>query len=153
MHARSILLALFGAAASLVAAQTPPGCLLGAVNTFDDPADIEAVCKDKNAPNVIAEFCGEAELSDALKAFEASCESEGVDVVTSVSPSATASGFSTRTSGSVSPTGSSGADGESGSPAGNDATPTGSVEEATGAAGRIEVGVAMVFGVLVAAVM
>jgi hypothetical protein len=78
MHARSLLAATLFALTSFVAA-SPPGCLLGAVNTYSEPADIKSVCSEKDVTNTIAKFCGDSS-KQALEAFADICNGAGVKV-------------------------------------------------------------------------
>lgn len=146
MFTKSTLLLAFGALASIASAASPPGCLLGAVNTYENPGDVASVCKDKSAKSTIQEYCG-ADTKDALVAFAAICEGAGVEVSTDM-PTSTGKPRPSGT-GSVSPTSTSasGADGETGGEEGGDGSliPSGTgaeLPEATGAAGRLELGVA-----------
>lgn len=79
MFTKSTLLLAFGALASIASASNPPGCLLGAVNTYEKPGDVASVCEDKNAKATIQEYCG-ADTKEALKAFKDICEVAGVEV-------------------------------------------------------------------------
>jgi hypothetical protein len=81
MFSKTLLLAAFSALAALATAASPPGCLLGAVNSYENPVDIAAVCKDKDATSKIAGFCGDA-TKTALSAFAEICEAKGVKVCT-----------------------------------------------------------------------
>jgi hypothetical protein len=165
MLARTLFTATFFALASFTIA-TPPGCLLGAVNSYDDPADVKSVCSEKDAAKTIAKFCGDS-TKDALAAFADICNGAGVKVSTDVpkssgsasaTASATASGSkaSATVSGSIilQPSGNAtvptsfrpsatGAGGASG-------TSTGRVSESTGAAGKLEIGLAAAFAGLLA---
>jgi len=139
-----------------------PGCLLGAINTYNDPADIKAVCDAKDAQSVIKKFCGDS-TNDALSAFAEVCNKAGVKVSIDVSQSgsvsvtgsakpsgtgAVASGASTLVPASATGTGAgAGATGPA-------ATTTGGAAQSTGAAGKLEVGAAALFagfGLLAAA--
>ncbi|PSN63947.1 hypothetical protein BS50DRAFT_576579 [Corynespora cassiicola Philippines] len=168
MYSKTIFVAAFAAIASVASAATPPSCLLGAVNSYDKPADLKAICESKDATSKISKICGDAK-ADALEAFADICNGQGVKVSTDVS--ATASGVASAT-GAVKPSG-TGAVKPSGTGSSNStltvsgsrnstiasATPTptgegagsgsdaaasgtGSPSESTGAAGKIEVGVA-----------
>jgi len=138
-----------------------PGCLLGAINTYDDPADIKAVCEAKDAQSVIKKFCGDS-TSDALSAFAEVCNKAGVKVSTDVSQSgsvsatgsakpsgtgAVPSGASTLVPASATGSGAAAATGPA-------STTTGGATQSTGAAGKLEVGAAALFagfGLLAAA--
>jgi hypothetical protein len=78
MLSRTLLTATLFALASFTAA-APPGCLLGAVNTYADPADVKSVCQSKDAAQTIQKFCGDA-TKDALSAFAEICMGAGVKV-------------------------------------------------------------------------
>lgn len=80
MLSRTLFTATLFALASFTVA-TPPGCLLGAVNSYDDPADIKAVCSGKDVTSTIQKFCGDA-TKDALSAFADICNGAGVKVCT-----------------------------------------------------------------------
>jgi len=99
------ILALF----NVVAAAVPPGCLLGAINTQDDPSDLKAICgsdSDK-VQREIVKACDDDDTSKALKAFAKSCSEAGEKVsiisVETLKPSATGAGKYTAT-GTASPT-------------------------------------------------
>jgi hypothetical protein len=80
MLGRTLLTAtLFALSSFTTAAAAPPGCLLGAVNTYADPADVKAVCQSKDAAQTIQKFCGDA-TKDALSAFADICMGAGVKV-------------------------------------------------------------------------
>lgn len=79
MLARVLFTASFFALASFTVAAPPPGCLLGAVNSYDDPADVSSVCRSKDASKTIAKFCGDS-TKDALSAFADICNDAGVKV-------------------------------------------------------------------------
>jgi len=161
MLAKTIFAAAFLALAQFAVA-APPGCLLGAVNTYDDPVDIKAVCKQKDLSSKVEKYCGDSTKS-ALSALADICNDEGVKIATtvvSVSASATASGSksSGTASGSISSyaTGSGSnstaptATGGPKSSSGASATSTGGLSESTGAAGRMEIGVAAILAGLMA---
>lgn len=79
MFSKATLFFAFAAVASVARAASPPGCLLGAVNTYDKPADISAVCKSKDATTKIAKYCGD-DTDAALEAFADICNAKGVEV-------------------------------------------------------------------------
>lgn len=83
MLAKSIFAATFFALAQFAVA-TPPGCLLGAVNEYSDPADLKSVCKAKDAATKIASFCG-SNTKDAMSAFADICNGQGVKVCAYIS--------------------------------------------------------------------
>lgn len=78
MLAKSVFAATFLALAQFAVA-SPPGCLLGAVNQYSDPADLKSICKAKDATTKIASFCGD-DTKEALSAFADVCNSQGVKV-------------------------------------------------------------------------
>lgn len=81
MQTKTLLLALATSLFSLASAQSAPGCLLGAVNSYPDPANISAICKSSDAPAKIAQFCPDlGERDAALKAFKDICAAQGVQV-------------------------------------------------------------------------
>ena len=168
MLGRTVFAATFFALAQFAMA-SPPGCLLGAVNQYEDPSDIKAVCKAKDLSEKVAEICGD-DAKDAMAAIAEICNDADVDVSTAIS----ASGSKTATGSSHKPTGTSGSTlvslyptGLSGHGNGNGTVPvasggpkptagtaTGSsgLPEATGAAGKVEFGLAaVVAGLMVAA--
>jgi hypothetical protein len=78
MLARTLFTTTFFALASFAVA-SPPGCLLGAINTYDDPSNMKAVCSEKNAAQTIQKFCGDSS-QEALEAFADICNGAGVKV-------------------------------------------------------------------------
>jgi hypothetical protein len=78
MLGRTIFTTAFFALASFAVA-SPPGCLLGAVNTYDAPSDMKAVCSEKDAAKTIQKFCGDS-AQEAMEAFADICNSAGVKV-------------------------------------------------------------------------
>jgi len=88
MFSKASFFLAFVAVAQVVVA-SPPGCLLGAINTYDTPSDLAAVCKSKDATTNIQKFCGD-KTADALSAFADICNSAGVEVSTAL-PSGTVS--------------------------------------------------------------
>lgn len=82
MFSKSFFVVAIAALAQLnVVLASPPGCLLGAVNSYDDPSNIAGVCKEKDATSKIAKLCGDSS-KDALAAFADICNSAGVKVGT-----------------------------------------------------------------------
>ena len=168
MLGRTVFAATFFALAQFAMA-SPPGCLLGAVNQYEDPADIQAVCKAKDLSEKVTEICGD-DAEAAMEAIADICNDVDVDVSTAVS---SASGSKTATGSSHKPTGTSGSTlvalyptGSAGHGSNNGTVPaatggpkpsgsmTGSagLPEATGAAGKVEFGLAaVVAGLMVAA--
>jgi hypothetical protein len=80
MLAGTVFTTAFFALVSFAVA-SPPGCLLGAVNTYDGPSDLKAVCSEKDAAKTIQKFCGDS-TKEALEAFADICNSAGVKVCT-----------------------------------------------------------------------
>lgn len=78
MFSKTLFVIAFAAIAQMVLA-APPACLLGAVNTYEDPADIASVCKARDAATKIQKYCGDS-TSDALSAFADICGEAGVEV-------------------------------------------------------------------------
>lgn len=78
MLTKTLFTATFFALASFTVA-TPPGCLLGTVNSYDNPADIKAVCSAKGASQTIQKYCGDS-TKQALEAFADVCNGVGVKV-------------------------------------------------------------------------
>lgn len=161
MHAKTIFAATFVALAQFAVA-SPPGCLLGAVNSYEDPADIEAVCKDKDLSSKIEKICGD-DASAAMSAMADICKEKGVKVDTaSKSPSPSKTGSGAHAAGTASagiyPTGSGGnstvptVTGGPAAPPGGAATgtSTGDVPGQAGAASRLEMGVAAILAGFVA---
>ncbi|MCJ1244393.1 hypothetical protein MMC30_001591 [Trapelia coarctata] len=92
----TILLALLAASSKLVAAG-PPACLLAAINTEPNPADLQAICGDgaSKVESQIASLCG-SNTDAAMQAFVSSCSAAGKTVPTySPSTSGTASATGT----------------------------------------------------------
>lgn len=77
----SAAFAIFAIAAQVVVA-SPPACLIGAVNTQDNPHDIEGVCTGDAAQEVmktIGSKCGGAK-DTATKWFASVCKDAGVTI-------------------------------------------------------------------------
>ncbi|KAF2872679.1 hypothetical protein BDV95DRAFT_594004 [Massariosphaeria phaeospora] len=177
MFSKTALFLAFTALTQLVAAAPPPACLLGAVNQYDDPSDLSAVCGSDDATSKISKLCGDA-ADDALKAFADICESAGVEVssdspksstkssgasgsasatgtvpLTAAAPYGTGNATVPATGTVVLPPGAS-ATGGPGSPGGGPTPTGGNAPESTGAAGKLEAGVVALvagFGLLAAA--
>lgn len=79
MLAKSLFVATLFALTSVTVA-TPPGCLLGAVNTYPDPSDIKSVCSAKDVSSTIAKYCTGDSTKAALSAFADICNGAGVKV-------------------------------------------------------------------------
>ncbi|KAF4551893.1 Hypothetical protein D9617_12g037830 [Elsinoe fawcettii] len=87
----SFVFAAFAVAAQLASAQTPPSCLLAAVNTNANPADVKGICEKSSEFNdKLIDMCGN-NVDSAQKAFTTVCKNAGVAVKLS-SPSASATG-------------------------------------------------------------
>ncbi|KAF2793557.1 hypothetical protein K505DRAFT_325373 [Melanomma pulvis-pyrius CBS 109.77] len=153
MFSKATIFLAFVAIAKLAVA-APPACLLGAINQYDDPADIKAVCQSKDAQAKIQKFCGDS-TSDALSAFADVCNVAGVKVSTEI----TQSGSATIT-GSIKATGTgnastlatatgtavgTGAGAAGAGPTGSATTTGGAAQQTTGAAGKLEIGAAALF--------
>jgi hypothetical protein len=82
MFSKTFFAVAFAAVASVAsAAASPPGCLLGAVNTYDSPSDIKAVCSAKDITTQVSKKCGD-KAEDALAALADICNDAGVKVCT-----------------------------------------------------------------------
>ena len=140
------------AAFTSFAVATPPGCMLGAINEFDDPSDISAVCKTKDATSKVASFCPD-DVEDALKAFADICKEAGVEVSTKI-PTSTGSASPTSTGGSGSGSGSGNSPASpttsGGLAAASGSTSTANTPESTGSAGKLEIAGAALLAGLVA---
>ena len=75
----TLFAATFLALTSFTVAAPPPGCLLGAVNSYEDPSDVKSVCEAKDASKTIAKMCGD-DTKAALSAFADICNTAGVKV-------------------------------------------------------------------------
>jgi len=160
MLAKTVIAAAWLALAQFAVA-TPPGCLLSAVNTYDDPSDIKTVCKSKDLSSKVEKLCGSS-ASSAMSALADICNDQGIKVASAIAPSNTASGIHASGSASAYSTGSTGnstvptatggptASGGPGRPTG---TSSGGSTKATGAAGRIEIGIAAIMAGLIAVAM
>lgn len=80
MFSKTIFVAAFAAIAT-VASAANPGCLLGAVNQYDKPSDIKAVCSAKDITKQVQDKCGD-NTKDALAALADICNDAGVKVCT-----------------------------------------------------------------------
>ncbi|KAJ9619511.1 hypothetical protein H2203_008289 [Taxawa tesnikishii (nom. ined.)] len=98
----SIILSVFALSASLAAAATPPACLLAAVNTQPNPADLKAVCGNATkVEDTISSICND-DVKPAMSAFSSVCSSAGVAVSTSAVSSTKSSTKTTSASASAS---------------------------------------------------
>jgi hypothetical protein len=168
MLGRTVFAATFFALAQFAMA-SPPGCLLGAVNQYEDPADIQAVCKAKDLSEKVAEICGD-DAEAAMEAIADICNDVDVDVckyILSANASLHGRGATIRDKENYvsceqmltacviatavsSASGSKTATGSSHKPTGTSGSTL--VPEATGAAGKVEFGLAaVVAGLMVAA--
>jgi hypothetical protein len=79
----SIILPVLGLAVRVLA-DTPPACLLNAVNTQDDPSDLSSVCGDDaiDVQEAIASMCNGNAVSAAQSAFISTCSVAGSSVGT-----------------------------------------------------------------------
>lgn len=77
----------------------PPGCLLHAVNTQDEPSDLSAICGDGalDVQSYMADNCGKYE-DTAQKAFIDTCSSAGTSVAAYTATSSSNSTTSTKSS-------------------------------------------------------
>ncbi|KAL9621047.1 MAG: hypothetical protein Q9160_004432 [Pyrenula sp. 1 TL-2023] len=85
----TILFAVFALSAKVLAG-IPPACLLAAVNTQPNPADLKSICNDENSKKIqddLTSKCGN-NVKAALDAFSSTCNDAGVKVAT---PTVTAS--------------------------------------------------------------
>lgn len=98
----TILVALFAFATSKLVAAAPPACLLAAVNTQPNPADLAAICGENagDMQSEIESLCG-GRMEEAMNAYEKVCAGSGYEVSTN-----STSASSTRSAGPMS-TGSS----------------------------------------------
>jgi len=98
---RSTILFYFVASLSSVLAM-PPACLLAAVNTQPNPANLTAVCGSgaTNVQKAIASMCG-SNVAVAESAFASTCSSAGKTVPTFAASSAISSTVSSKPSNSA----------------------------------------------------
>lgn len=80
MFSKTLFAVAFAAIAS-VASAANPGCLLGAVNEYDSPSDIKAVCSAKDLTTQVQSKCGDS-TKDALAAMADICNDAGVTICT-----------------------------------------------------------------------
>ncbi|OAG07595.1 uncharacterized protein CC84DRAFT_1258657 [Paraphaeosphaeria sporulosa] len=148
MFSKTLFAIAFAAVASVASAASPPGCLLGAVNSYDTPSDIKAVCSAKDITSQISQNCGD-KAQDALNALADICNDAGVKVSTKLPTTAssgtaapTGTGSSSKSSGSAQSTGSASQSGSGTTENSSSGTATGAPAENTGAAGALEVSTA-----------
>lgn len=105
---KTVLFSLLFAFIAQLAFAIPPACLLHAVNTQDEPGDLNSVCGNGalTVQSHMAINCGKWE-QDAQKAFIATCSSAGKSVA-AYTASATSSGSSASRTGTVTSARSSG---------------------------------------------
>lgn len=81
MYSKSaVIVALCALSSARLVVAIPPACLLGAVNTQPNPADLSSIC-GPNADDVMSEIealCGN-EVEAAMDAFEETCGAAGLD--------------------------------------------------------------------------
>jgi len=90
MHARSIIAgAVVVAAASVMA--SPPACLLAAINTQPNPADVKTICATQSdaVQNAIYASCTTNNQAAAVSSFADTCQSAGVKITKIPPPSST----------------------------------------------------------------
>jgi cobalamin biosynthesis Mg chelatase CobN len=103
MFAKASTLLAVLALAARVAAAAPPACLLAAVNTCENPADIKNICSNESdkVTSYITKNCGDYEDA-ATKWFKETCEDAGETISggssNSSSSSSTASSSGSKTS-------------------------------------------------------
>ncbi|EEH37400.1 hypothetical protein PAAG_07681 [Paracoccidioides lutzii Pb01] len=119
------LLALFNIVFAI-----PPGCLISAVNTQKDPADLKSVCANKNVQKEILRLCPDNKVKEALNSFSTSCAEAGhkVSLIDTSSKPTGSQSTSAPTGATGSGSGSGGPDGKGSSTTsgGSGASPTGS---------------------------
>lgn len=96
--AKSTIIFAFLALANVIVATVPPACLLAAVNTQDNPADLTKICGSESLSmqREIVTACDQDKIADALQAFAKACSDAGkkvslIDIAT-LTPSETHSG-------------------------------------------------------------
>ncbi|KAI1909177.1 hypothetical protein LOZ12_005510 [Ophidiomyces ophidiicola] len=108
LSAKSVFLFAILALFNIVAAQVPPACLLAAVNTQKNPADVKTLCEgaSKDVQEALMKACDSNNLRKAQNAYQTACKQAGIDVsmisapasansTTSLAPSGTGSANST----------------------------------------------------------
>jgi hypothetical protein len=80
MHFPTLVAATVLALAHLTLA-TPPGCLLGAINTYANPADVKTVCQAKDLSSTVLQFCG-SDAPAAMQALKDICGDAGQEIGT-----------------------------------------------------------------------
>ncbi len=60
---------------------SPPGCMLGALTGYSNPADIKSVCQDKSLNSNIAAACNSGDdATAAMKALAGVCSGVSVKI-------------------------------------------------------------------------
>ncbi|MCJ1361587.1 hypothetical protein MMC16_000687 [Acarospora aff. strigata] len=102
----TLFFALFAVSTRLAVAAVPPACLLAAVNTQPNPADLNTICGSdaSKVQGQISKLCG-SNTDAAMSAFSSTCSAAGKTVSSMASStSSTGSSSASATSGSSSAT-------------------------------------------------
>ncbi|EFW19995.1 hypothetical protein D8B26_003526 [Coccidioides posadasii str. Silveira] len=77
--ARAVLFVTVLALLNIFAVATPPGCLIAAINTQEDPSDMDVMCgsASKKVQNEIVKLCDDSNVQAALNAYSKSCSESG----------------------------------------------------------------------------
>jgi len=96
----TVFLSLLALCCSTVLAQAPPACLLAAVNTEPNPADLGTICGSDalKVQKVIQSMCG-SNVKAAQSAFLSTCSSAGKTVAPYTATSSSSSSGSSTSSG------------------------------------------------------
>jgi hypothetical protein len=78
MLGRTVFAATLFALAQFAVA-SPPGCLLGAANQYNNPADIKSICQSKNLKEMVAKICGD-DVDAAMAALADICNEQNVSI-------------------------------------------------------------------------
>lgn len=78
MLGRTVFPATFFALAQFASA-SPPACILGAVNQYDYPVDVQSVCKATDLSAKVAEMCGD-DAEAAMEALADICNDENAEM-------------------------------------------------------------------------
>ncbi|MCJ1430450.1 hypothetical protein MMC29_008368 [Sticta canariensis] len=100
LGAKSTVVLAFLAISAQLAVAAPPACLLAAVNTEDNPADVALLCgaHSSNVQDQIKKLCGN-DVQAALDAYKDTCKSAGKTITAeSSSSSSTSAGSSSASS-------------------------------------------------------
>ncbi|EER26137.1 GPI-anchored cell wall protein, putative [Coccidioides posadasii C735 delta SOWgp] len=86
--ARAVLFVTVLALLNIFAVATPPGCLIAAINTQEDPSDMDVMCgsASKKVQNEIVKLCDDSNVQAALNAYSKSCSESGNKVDLANSP-------------------------------------------------------------------